>query len=55
MIRKFSRKAFFKITGIAALGAFLSKFILLKNLNEINNKKINIKINPLAIKRNNKV
>jgi len=54
MANKFSRKKFFRITGIAAIGVVLSRFIPLKNFSTKNNKKISIKINPLAIKRNNK-
>ncbi|MDH7603267.1 MAG: hypothetical protein QHH13_00030 [Melioribacter sp.] len=55
MANKYSRKKFFIITGIATIGVMLSQIIPLKNHNKKNNKKLSIKINPLAIKRNNKV
>ncbi|MBI3122767.1 MAG: hypothetical protein HYZ10_00035 [Ignavibacteriales bacterium] len=53
-----SRKSFFSMIGLSALGfAFSSRWSskAAKNVSNLSNKKVSIKIHPEAVKRTNKV
>jgi hypothetical protein len=47
------RKKFFSVFGLGMIGILFAKFTSLKPLSKIlnNKKKINVKINPLAVRR----
>ncbi len=58
MMSNLSRKSFFSMIGLSALGLALtsswSKNVT-KNISNLSNKKVSIKIHPEAVKRTNKV